>query len=68
MFACIYSGSVTKSQQKPTAEDANNGSPLVDLAFTFSPLVEQTAVGTVVLDVAGQDLLFGPPSATAPAD
>jgi protein ImuB len=67
MFACIYSGSVTKSQQK-AAEDANNGSPLVDLAFTFSPLVEQTAVGTVVLDVAGQDLLFGPPSATAPAD
>ena len=27
--------------------------------FTFSPLVEQTAADTVVLDIAGQDLLFG---------
>ena len=34
-------------------------SALVDLAFTFSPLVEQTSADTVVLDVAGQDLLFG---------
>ena len=68
MFACIYSGSVAKSQQKTTVEDASDGSPLVDLAFTFSPLVEETAAGTVVLDVAGQDLLFGWPSATAPAD
>jgi protein ImuB len=29
------------------------------LAFTFSPLVEQTRADTVVFDVAGQDLLFG---------
>ena len=30
-----------------------------DLAFTFSPLVEQTTADTVVLDVSGQGLLFG---------
>ncbi|HXI26320.1 MAG TPA: hypothetical protein VNG71_20875 [Pyrinomonadaceae bacterium] len=32
---------------------------LVDLAFTFSPLVEQTTIDTVVLDASGQELLFG---------
>ena len=60
MFACIYSRTVTKSQQKVGNHDAEAPSPLVDLAFTFSPLVEQTSPDTVVLDVSGQDLLFGP--------
>ena len=32
---------------------------LVELAFTFSPQAEQTSADTIVLDVAGQDLLFG---------
>ncbi len=32
---------------------------LIELAFTFSPLAEQTSADTIVLDVAGQDLLFG---------
>jgi protein ImuB len=51
MFACIHSRSVSN--------DSAIGAALVDLAFTFSPLVEQTSVDTVVFDVAGQDLLFG---------
>jgi protein ImuB len=51
MFACIHSRSVSG--------DSPSSSALVDLAFTFSPLVEQTSVDTVVFDVAGQDLLFG---------
>jgi protein ImuB len=59
MFACIYSRSVPNSEQKSGEEGADAASLLVDLAFTFSPLVEQTSAGTVVLDVAGQDLLFG---------
>lgn len=59
MFACIYSQTVSKSPPDPTTKHLDTGSPLVDLAFTFSPLVEQTAVDTVVLDIAGQDLLFG---------
>ena len=54
MFACIYSRSVPKSRQNPEMV-----APLVDLAFTFSPLVEQTSADTVVLDVSGEDLLFG---------
>jgi protein ImuB len=62
MFACIYSRSVPKTQQDPGGEGAETGSPLIDLAFTFSPLVEQTSAETVVLDVSGQDLLFGPPA------
>lgn len=53
MFACIYS---------LTAESPENivkTSALTDLAFSFSPLIEQTSDDTVVLDVSGQDLLFG---------
>lgn len=53
MFACIYGRSVSPAK-------AFLGNSLVDLAFTFSPLVEQTTSDTVVLDVSGQDLLFGP--------
>ena len=65
MFACIYSRSVPKCQPKPKNEDAETPSPLVDLAFTFSPLVEQTSADTVVLNVSGQDLLFGTSAADA---
>jgi hypothetical protein len=52
MFACIYGRTFSGH-----GEDA--ATLLVDLAFTFSPLVEQTSADTVVLDVAGQELLFG---------
>jgi protein ImuB len=45
--------------------DNGRQSPLVALAFTFSPLVEQTRVNTVVLDISGQDLLFEAPRAIA---
>lgn len=54
MFACIYSRTVTKSP-----ENIVKPSLLTDLAFSFSPLIEQTSDDTVVLDVSGQDLLFG---------
>jgi protein ImuB len=47
MFACIYSQSVSDSVL------------LQDFAYSFSPLVEETAADTVVLDVEGCDLLFG---------
>src|SRR4051812_37918671 len=51
MFACIHTRSVS--------DDSATASALVELAFTFSPLVEQTSADTIVFDVAGQDLLFG---------
>jgi protein ImuB len=51
MFACIHSRSVSNDGAKSSA--------LVDLAFTFSPLVEQTSEDTAVFDITGQDLLFG---------
>jgi protein ImuB len=61
MFACIHSRSVS--------DDSATSAALVELAFTFSPLVEQTSPDTVVFDVAGQDLLFGQvASAHEPAD
>src|SRR5580765_541076 len=55
MFACIYCRSVSESG----LADTGNGAALVGLAFTFSPLVEQTNADTVVLDISGQRLLFG---------
>lgn len=54
MFACIYGLTLSERGRDAAAL-------LVDLAFTFSPLVEQTGVDTVILDVAGQELLFGSP-------
>jgi len=47
MFACIY------GQKIP------GGTSLVDFAYGFSPLVEDTAVDTVVIDIEGCELLFG---------
>src|SRR5688572_29689004 len=63
MFACIYGQSVSKfeASASPVAEKAT--SVLVGLAFEFSPLVEQTSANTVLLDIAGQGLLFGAPKA-----
>ncbi|HXI89792.1 MAG TPA: DNA polymerase Y family protein [Blastocatellia bacterium] len=49
MFACVYS---------PNLE---NYAALVNCAYAFSPLVEETAENTVVLDIEGCELLFGSP-------
>jgi protein ImuB len=54
MFACIYRQSISENDR---GENASSQS-LVDLAFTFSPLVEQTSLDTVVLDIEGCDLMF----------
>ncbi len=62
MFACIYSRTIAKSSKKELEKPL-----LVDLAFSFSPLVEQTSDDTVVLDVSGQDLLFGEAETPVPS-
>ena len=54
MFACIYGRAFPERGRDAVTL-------LIDLAFTFSPLVEQTGTDTFVLDVDGQELLFGPP-------
>jgi len=56
MYACIFGRSVSKTSP---ATDEEPQTVLADLAFTFSPLVEQTTADAVVLDIAGQDLMFG---------
>jgi protein ImuB len=61
MFACIFGRSVSAADPSKTEEPQT---VLADLAFTFSPLVEQVADNTVVLDIAGQDLMFGLPAPT----
>ena len=55
MFACIYDQSMFN---EGTFSGSSNES-LVDLAFTFSPLVEQTSADTVVVDIEGCELMFG---------
>lgn len=50
MFAGIY-GEVS-------AKNGLSHSALIDLGFTFSPLVEQTSADTVVLNISGDELLF----------
>jgi len=47
MFACIYS------------EEIPVDLSLTDFAYSFSPGVEETGAGTVVIDVDGCELLFG---------
>ena len=47
MFACIHS------------ENVRSDLSLTDFAYEFSPLVEETRPGTVVIDVDGCELLFG---------
>ena len=59
MFACIY-GRAFPERGRDAA------TLLIDLAFTFSPLVERTGTDTVVLDVDGQELLFGSPVSSGP--
>jgi len=64
MFACIYGRSVSETVPSG-AEKEEPSSPLVDLAFSFSPLVEKTSEDTVVFDISGQNLLFGVPNKSA---
>lgn len=51
MFACIYSEKI-RPELSPKLS-------LVDFAYAFSPVVEETKPGTVVIDVDGCELLFG---------
>ena len=47
MFACIYGQSIP------------DGVSLADFAYSFSPFVEETARHTILIDIAGCELLFG---------
>lgn len=47
MFACIHSENIPADLS------------LADFAYAFSPVVEETRAGTVVIDVDGCELLFG---------
>jgi protein ImuB len=51
MFVCIH------GQQLPA--EVSGTSSLAEFAYTFSPLVEETAPNTVVIDVEGCALRFG---------
>src|SRR5215475_1670139 len=59
MFACVYGEAFPKIEQ-PGAQAA----ALVNLGFSFSPLVEKTSAHTVVFNVEGEEILFGPAAGT----
>jgi protein ImuB len=69
MFACIYARNVSKLKVPASEQTAGRSqlAPLATLAFTFSPAVEETRIDIVVLDISGQDLLFGDPFASTQA-
>ena len=67
MFACIY---VPPSHPQILAANsapspASFADALLRLAFCFSPRVEPLAPGTMLLDIAGTEPLFGPPEQLA---
>lgn len=60
MFACIYSQKMP-AEVSTTPHKLPDQRPrsLAEFAYTFSPLVEETAADTVVIDVEGCALRFG---------
>src|SRR5882724_920703 len=60
MFACIY-GHQTPTEVSSTPAGLPGWGPrsLAEFAYAFSPLVEETAPDTVVIDVEGCALRFG---------
>ncbi len=74
MFACIYGQQQLRAEVSGTLAGRSSSTPsapcrwgsraeepctLAEFAYAFSPLVEETAADTVVIDVEGCALLFG---------
>jgi len=62
MFASIYGQNIPPEVSGTPAGPPRRGPrSLADFAYSFSPLVEETAADTVVIDVEGCELRFGSP-------
>src|ERR1044071_2322852 len=59
MFAGIYSRQIQAYVSSESGTNGNKAPSLEEFAYAFSPLVEETSTGTVVIDVEGCELLFG---------
>ncbi len=60
MFACIYRQQIpAEVASTPAGLPGRGPRSLAEFAYAFSPLVEETAPDTVVIDVEGCALLFG---------
>jgi len=62
MFASIYGQNILPEvTNSPAGLSGRGPRSLADFAYSFSPLVEETAADTVVIDVEGCALRFGSP-------
>jgi protein ImuB len=61
MFACIYAQKIPAEVSATLAGLPDKSCSLADFAYTFSPLVEEVARDTAVIDVEGCALRFGSP-------
>lgn len=52
-------------RKRSITQEESARAALLDCAFAFSPRVESTSAGTVTLDLAGTEKLFGTPESTA---
>lgn len=59
MFACIYGQQIPRVTSTPAELPGRGTHSLAEFAYAFSPLVEETAPDTVVIDVEGCALRFG---------
>jgi protein ImuB len=59
MFACIYGQQIPAEIASVPGLPGREPCSLVEFAYAFSPLVEETASNTVVIDVEGCALRFG---------
>jgi protein ImuB len=60
MFVCIYGQQISAElSATPAGLPKREPGPLAEFAYAFSPLVEETARDTVVIDVEGCALRFG---------
>ena len=59
MFASIYGQNILREVSNTPAGVPGQRHALADFAYSFSPLVEETAADTVVIDVEGCALVFG---------
>jgi len=53
MFASLFQPTVSPDDNQASSAEGVPGNPLLELAYSFSPLIEETSKNTLVLDITG---------------